>query len=251
MCSQLIETRLLQTQKMAALGELSSGIAHEINNPLAIIAQETELLRHSLRALGQQPTEALQEVENSVLQIDAQVSRCREITHRLLTLARKMDPVIQQVDLNSLVEDMALLVEREAQQRGVTIIREYAHRLSPAWTDPPLVRQVVLNLLNNALQSVEGHGRVTIRTRESESSFEIIVRDNGCGIAPEHLAKIFNPFFTTKAPGSGTGLGLSISQSIMGKLGGEILVQSEQGRGSGFTVRLPKQGGPEIAPFKG
>jgi two-component system, NtrC family, sensor kinase len=238
--SRMLESRLLQAQKMAALGELSAGIAHEINNPLAIIAQETELLRHYLKALGRQPSDALREIEGSVVQINAQVGRCREITHRLLSLARRMDPVIQDIDLNRLVEDMALLVEREAMKRGVHIVRDYSARLAPARTDPPLLRQVVLNLLNNAVQSIKENGQVSIRTGEFEDGYELVIEDTGCGIPPEHLPRIFDPFFTTKPPGQGTGLGLSISQAIMSKLGGEILVESTPGSGSRFTVRLPK-----------
>jgi two-component system, NtrC family, sensor kinase len=241
--SRMLEARLLQTQKMAAIGELSAGIAHEINNPLAIIAQESELLRHYLKALGQDASGTMRnEIEDSVAQVEAQVSRCREITHRLLTLARKMDPILQEVDLNNLVEDMAVLVEREARDRGVVIVREFADSLDPAWTDPPLIRQVVLNLLNNGLQAIEGSGQVTVRTRDTGRGFEVVVEDNGSGIAQEHLSRIFNPFFTTKSPGQGTGLGLSISQAIMDKLGGEITVESEPGQGSRFTVHLPKHG---------
>jgi two-component system, NtrC family, sensor kinase len=237
---RLLDSRMLQSQKMAALGEISSGIAHEINNPIAIIAQEAELLRHYLGQVESSRPETLREIVDSVSQIQAQVSRCREITHRLLTLARKMDPVLQDVDLSRLVEDMVLLVEREALTRGVRFVREYAAGMAPSTTDPPLVRQVVLNLLNNAVQAIEGSGTVTVRTAsEDGGSSTIEVEDTGCGIDPEQVHKIFHPFYTTKPPGKGTGLGLSISQAIMARLGGEIAVESEPGRGSRFTLRLP------------
>jgi two-component system, NtrC family, sensor kinase len=239
---RLLDSRMIQAQKMAALGEISSGIAHEINNPLAIISQEVELMRHYLKASGPFNTERLLEVEGSVSQIDSQVNRCREITHRLLTLARKMDPVLQAVDLSRLVEDMVLLVEREALTRGVSFIREYGQGMSPSMTDPPLVRQVVLNLLNNAVQAIDGNGTVTVRTGEDEGFRTIEVEDTGCGIEPEQMLSIFNPFYTTKPPGQGTGLGLSISNAIMARLGGEIAVESEPGRGARFTLRLPKEG---------
>jgi two-component system, NtrC family, sensor kinase len=239
---RLLEPRMLQAQKMAALGEISSGIAHEINNPLAIIAQESELLRHYLVAGGPSQAETLREIEDSVAQIQAQVNRCREITHRLLTLARKMDPVLQEVDLSRLVEDLVLLVEREALTRGVRFVREYAHGMAPSKTDPPLVRQVVLNLLNNAVQAIEGSGTVTVRTAQKDWGWSTIeVEDTGCGIDPEQMHRIFHPFYTTKPPGQGTGLGLSISQAIMASLGGEIAVESELGRGSRFTLRLPME----------
>ncbi|MFZ2446179.1 MAG: ATP-binding protein [Syntrophobacteraceae bacterium] len=234
-----VDEQLIQSQKLAAIGELSAGIAHEINNPLAIIAQEIEWARYQFD--GRNPDEpGLEEVRDSLREIACQVERCREITHKLLDFARKHDPLIQGVDLNRLVEDMAKLVEKEASQKGIEIVRQYRGDLSPIQTDPPLLRQVVLNLLNNAVYAIGQNGAIAIRTRIPESGHvELEIGDNGCGIRKEDLHKIFDPFYTTKPPGKGTGLGLSICHSIIVRLGGRIAVESEPGKGTTFAVRLP------------
>lgn len=234
----LEDDRLLQTQKLAALGELAAGLAHELNNPLAIIRQEAEWAD---RLLNQAPDfPELVEIRDSLREIRQQVERSGEITHNLLTLARKQKPILQKVDLNRLVESMAVLVEREARPRNIDLVRNYQADLPQVWTDPPLLRQVILNLLNNARQALKGPGTITLTSRMAGSEHvELVVQDTGEGIAPEHLQRIFDPFFTTKPPGQGTGLGLALSYSIVHKLGGHIQVTSRLGEGSTFTVRLP------------
>ena len=233
-----LDLRLIQSQKLAAIGELSSGIAHEINNPLAIIAQELDLVR-DISGAAELTAADLAEAKDSLDEIGKQVDRCRQITHKLLNFARKMDPVLQEEALDRVIEDMALLVEREAMGRGVEIVRDYALGLPPVRTDVPLLRQVVLNLLTNALHATPAGGTITLSTRQVGSRARIMVADTGTGIAPENLAKIFNPFFTTKEPGQGTGLGLSLSHGIVERLGGAITVASEPGHGATFTVSLP------------
>lgn len=234
-----LDQQLVQSQKLAAVGELSAGIAHEINNPLAIIAQEIEWARFQFEG---KPPEGpqLEEARESLNEIAVQVDRCREITHKLLDFARKRDPLIQGTDLNKLIEDMAKLVEKESLQKGIPIVREYRQDLPTIFTDPPLLRQVILNLLNNAVYAIQGRGTITIKTRIPENGLvEMIISDTGVGIRKEDLGKVFNPFFTTKPPGKGTGLGLSICHSIIVRLGGRISVESEPGKGAQFTVRLP------------
>ncbi len=235
-----LDAQLIQSQKMAAIGELSSGIAHEINNPLAIIGLEVELLRNLLGNPNLQALEGLHECLDSMNEIARQVERSKDITHRLLSFARKMDPLIQTVDINRLIEDMTRLVEREAVHQGIQIVRDYRGDLPPVNTDGPLLRQVVLNLLNNAVQAIGRDGIVTLSTRVAVvGAVEIGVSDNGCGIPKEHLDKVFDPFFTTKPPGEGTGLGLSICHAIITRLGGTITVVSEMNQGTTFTIRLP------------
>ncbi|MUM77594.1 two-component sensor histidine kinase [Pseudodesulfovibrio sp. F-1] len=237
---------LIHSQKMSVLGELSSGIAHEINTPLGIIGQETELLqliasRPEFAALKASP-ELLERID----QISTQVERCGDITHQLLDFARKTKAVLQTVNLGELVEDMTRLVEREAGYQNITITRRYRDGKRLISTDPSLVRQVVLNLLQNAVQAVESDGMVTVSTRISGQQAEIEVADTGSGIPPENLQRIFDPFFTTKPPGQGTGLGLSICMKIMHRLGGHIRVRSNPGQGAVFTLLLPVAG-PESA----
>lgn len=243
-----LDEQLIQSQKLAALGELSSGIAHEINTPLAIISQESEWMRHLLKgfapatntAPNEDPQQALVEFGDSLDQIITQVNRCREITHGMLNFSRKHVAVEQETDVNRLVDDMANWIEKEAVRHNVVIHRAFDPDLPLIQTDSPLLRQVVLNLLNNAFQAVGQDGEIGVSTRRLDKlNISIEVRDTGCGIPKEHLDKIFNPFFTTKDPGKGTGLGLSISLSIVDKLGGKITATSELGKFTSFIVTLP------------
>ena len=235
-----LDQQLIQSQKLAAIGELSSGIAHEINNPLAIMGQETEWIKHLLKDDHLEAPGAPEELRDSLREIVSQVERCKEITHKLLDFARKKEPLIQAADVNRLIEDMARLVEKEAAQKNIKLIRAYAKNLPRVPTDPPLLRQVVLNILNNAAYAIGNDGTITIATRlATGDAVELTFSDTGCGIPKEQLGKIFDPFFTTKPPGKGTGLGLSISHSIVVKLGGRITVASEVGKGTTFTIHLP------------
>lgn len=237
-----LDEQLIQSQKLAAIGELSSGIAHEINNPLAVISQEAEWMTHLMNQPPLKGLEGLAEIQDSLSQIEKQVDRCRTITHKLLNFARRMDPVFQEEDLAALVADMSILVEREAQSKGATLTRDFPADLPRVCTDAPLLRQVILNLMTNALQAVTQGGRITVTAaRREPDQVDIRVEDDGVGIPKENLSKIFNPFFTTKEPGQGTGLGLSMCHAIVDRLGGRIGVESEPGRGTAFTVTLPVQ----------
>lgn len=236
----LLDSKMVQSHKLAALGELSAGIAHEINNPLAVIGREAELMLHLLESFGRGEEISRQELVESVREVVGQVERCREITQNLLNFARKMEPVFQKVNINRLIEDMVKLVERETKGKGIEIRRDYEKDLQPIRTDPPGLRQVILNLLNNARQAIEQGGTIEVSTKASPSGgVKIIIRDTGCGIPQEQLPRIFDPFFTTKAQGKGTGLGLSICHGIVDRLGGKIMVKSRVGLGSTFVVELP------------
>jgi two-component system, NtrC family, sensor kinase len=230
--------QLLQSQKLASIGELSAGIAHEINNPLAIIRQEAEWLLHLFKK--ESPPDAA-EIKNCLTEVVHQVDRAREITHNLLNFARRQQPVVQAVDLNRLVEDMTLLVAKEAQHHHIAVVKQLQPDLPSINSDAPLLRQVILNLLNNAIQATGPDGTVTVTTREVEPNQVMVqIDDTGHGIPKENLAQIFDPFFTTKPQGKGTGLGLSICHGIIERLGGKISAASEVGRGSSFTVKLPQ-----------
>lgn len=239
-----LDEQLARSRKLAAIGEFSSGIAHEINNPLAIIGQEVEWIGEILKTEQEDPGKGTEEIRDSMREISRQIHRCGEITHKLLDFARGREPLIQATDINRLVEDMARLVEKDAGHRNIRIVREFQEDLAPVYTDPPLMRQVILNLLKNAGQAIGEKGCITVgTTSHGNGSVDIVVKDTGCGIPGEHLEKIFDPFFTTKSSGKGTGLGLSICHGIVGKLGGTISVVSEVGRGSSFTVHLPARSG--------
>ncbi|MCU0596917.1 MAG: ATP-binding protein [Desulfobacterota bacterium] len=235
-----LDEKLIQSQKLASIGELSAGIGHEINNPLAIISQETEWMQHLAKRIGEGDSKGVAELQDSLKEVLHQVDRCREITQNLLDFARRKEPVYQEVNVNKLIEDLSRLVEKEAVLHQIEIRREFQLDLPLVQTDAPSLRQVVLNLLTNASHAIQKDGLIRIATKRSENgSVDIIVADTGCGIPKDHLAKIFDPFFTTKPEGKGTGLGLSICHGIVDKLGGRISVSSEVGKGSTFVVTLP------------
>ena len=241
----LLDERLLQSQKLAAIGELSAGIAHEINNPLAIIRQEAEWLGYLLGKAPAADLGEIQELKSSLAQIVQQVDRCTEIIRNLLDFARKREPVIQAVDVNRTIDNMVMLVEKEARHNNIAIVRQYDQDLPVIYSDAPQLRQVVLNFLTNASHAIGQDGKITISTRRAgDNAVQLLISDTGCGIPAEHLGKIFDPFFTTKPEGKGTGLGLSICHGIVQKLGGQIFVASEVGQGATFTIELPiRQGG--------
>lgn len=238
-----LDQQLLQSQKLAAIGELSSGIAHEINNPLAIIGQEAQWMQHLLKNPGGGNCEKSQwqdDLEDSLQEIVRQIDRCKDITHKLLDFARRKEPLMQGADINRLLEDMVRLVEKETVHRNINISRNYAVDLPLIFTDPPLMRQVVLNLLNNAVHAVGRDGHIAVATGMEGNEWAVVeVNDTGCGIPQQDLNKIFDPFFTTKPQGKGTGLGLSICHGIVTRLGGRISVESVPGEGTKFSVHLP------------
>ena len=238
-----LEEELHRSRRLSAVDELSAGIAHEINNPLAIIAQEAQWIQHIIRSAASKDPGIAADCSDSLREISLQVDRCKEIVHKLLNLAREMKPVYQHVDINNLLESMTGLVEREAGAKtNVRIVRQFNGDLPPVYTDHPLVRQVVLNLLFNAVQAIERNGVVTISTQAKQDFVDITVEDTGCGIAEEHLPRIFTPFFSTKPQGKGTGLGLAICRGIIERLGGHISVTSEVGKCTTFTIHLPISG---------
>ena len=236
----LRKKRLLQSQRLAALGELSAGIAHEINNPLAIIRQEAEWMQHLLKkdTLGANEVE---ELRGCIHQVVQEVERCTQIIRNVLDFARQREPVVQAVDVNRIVEDMTMLVEKEARNNNITIERRYDPELPLIDSDAPGLRQVVLNILSNAFQAIGKDGTITIITRSGANDLEIVIQDTGNGIPAENLGKIFVPFFSTKPPGKGTGLGLSISHGLIQQLGGGIRVTSTVGLGTTFIITLPRQ----------
>lgn len=228
-------------QKWSNLDELSAGIAHEINNPLGIIAQEVEWVLHLLKSDGLKNVKEIEEFRDSVEEISRQVERCRYIVERILGLARQCSPVLQPVDLNEIILNMIRLMEKEAKSgaRQVTFITDLRPDMPKILTDAPLLRQVVLNLLINARQAVDAQGQIRVTTDLRDDYFVTTVEDNGSGIPKENLQRIFAPFFSTKPPGQGTGLGLAICRGVVERLGGQISVASEPDKCTAFTILLP------------
>ena len=187
------------------------------------------------------------ELRESLRQIVTQTARSREITHKLLSFGGKTDGTIRDVEMNTLVADVAALRRREASQRSIEIREELASRLPVILSEPALLRQLLINLINNSMDAMPEGGPITISTAPSEGGgVRLQVRDTGFGIPRENLDKIFDPFFTTKPPGKGAGLGLSISHGILQRIGGRISVDSTAGQGTTITVELPLEARPFI-----
>jgi two-component system NtrC family sensor kinase len=231
---RLMQSKLLQTEKMAGLGQLVSGIAHELNNPLTSIIGYSQLL------LGRRLT-APQEADGRLIHQEAE--RAARIVKNLLLFAREARPERRSVYLNEIVERTLALRNYELRVENIELSQDLAPDLPPVVADPAQLQQVLLNLLVNAEQAIRqgsGEGSIRVRTRKSPRgrvSFEIL--DSGPGIPQEIIPRIFDPFFSTKPSGAGTGLGLSITCGIVKEHGGEIFVQSQLGHGAKFTVELP------------
>jgi two-component system NtrC family sensor kinase len=226
------------TNRMASIGRLAAGVAHEINNPMAIINEKAGLIKDLLSMADSAPLnkEKLIDQANSIIK---SVARCSEITHRLLGFARHMDIKIEPVAVDALLRDVLGFLEKEADYRDIHISMEVADALPTVHSDRGQLQQLFLNLINNAFEAMKKGGKLEISVRDRDPGHVVVkIKDDGTGIAQKDIEHIFEPFYTTKK-GQGTGLGLSISYGIVKKLRGTIYVQSELGRGTTFTVTLP------------
>ena len=245
---EMMNEQIVEAGKLVSVGELAAGIAHEINNPVAIMMEEAGWVGDLMAEDDMKTTSQHDEIMHSVEQIRSQGRRCREITHKLLSFARKIDPTPTQVDVNDLVDEMAALSEQRAKYANVAIVTRFDADLPCIEASASEMQQVLLNLVNNAIDAMEeGGGELILTTAREGQGIRIAVADTGQGIPKANLGRIFDPFFTTKPVGKGTGLGLSIIYGIVKKMGGEIAVASSVGVGTTFTVRLPVGGGAQPA----
>ncbi len=229
----------MQSGKMAALGKMAAGIAHEINNPLAVIGEKAGWIKDLLK-MDLAEGENFQELGDAVNKIEYHVVRAKTVTHRLLGFARRMEPMTERVNINTVLDESIDFLENEARYRNIDIQTSYAPDLPLTTTDQSQVQQVFLNIINNAIDAIGKDGEITINTRTTgNNEISVVIHDNGPGMHKDVVQKIFDPFFTTKEVGRGTGLGLSISYSIVENLGGRIMVASEEGKGTTFTIYLP------------
>ncbi|MGD8290326.1 MAG: response regulator [Desulfobacterales bacterium] len=237
-----IEQQMIATERLAALGTLAAGVAHEINNPLAIINDAAGYLISLLQKpeLADMPRKAV--FEKVLHKIETSVKRARAITHQLLGDVRKTESILAEVDLCELVTEASRLIHKEIEDRGIELVVQTADGLKPIWTDPNQIRQVLINLLSNAAHATDRGGRICVQMKPKDNGISIAVNDTGRGIPKENLAKIFEPFFTTKSPDQGTGLGLFVTRQIVEKFGGSVTVDSRIGRGTQFTVQIPDRG---------
>lgn len=227
------------TNKLATIGRLAAGIAHEINNPMAIINEKAGLIGDLIGSMSQFPNkEKFLRLTESIRQ---SVDRCSTITHRLLGFARRMDVEIEVIDLNEVILEVIGFLESEALHHNVDVRLQLADDLPQISSDHGQLQQTFLNILNNAFSAVEDGGMVIITTWEHDAdTVGVSIEDNGVGMSEETRSHIFEPFFSTRE-GYGTGLGLSITYGIIKKLGGNIEVRSKEEEGTTFTVFLPKK----------
>lgn len=234
---------LQQANKMIALSKMAAGIAHEVNNPLASIAEKAGWMKDLLAEEDMAASPNFQEFSDSVDKIEQHVTRAKKVIHNLLGFARRMEPAKEKININNLLDETTGFLENEARYVNIHIDRQYGADIPVITSDLSQIQQVVLNLLNNAIDAIGSDGTITVGSRyhSKKEEVELWVADTGKGMSEAELGRIFDPFFTTKEIGKGTGLGLSISYSIIEKLGGKIQVQSTLGKGTVFTIILPKE----------
>ena len=226
------------TNKLASLGRLASGVAHEINNPLAIINQKAGLIKDLFTMHENYASdEKLMELINGVL---SSVERAGSITRRLLNFARHMDTEIERFDLGEVIRDLISLLEKEAAFRRIDIFLDLPEEKVVIESDQGNVQQICLNLINNAFDAMEEGGRLDVAIQKIEQEqVTIVIADNGHGIPHADLKRIFEPFFSTRSGHKGTGLGLSITYGLAQEIGGDIAVESKVGEGTRFIITLP------------
>jgi two-component system, NtrC family, sensor kinase len=236
-----LQQHMIVADRLASLGELAASIAHEINNPLAVIAESAGWLRSRASRAEVGPDELRGAVSLALDKIESAIDRASRISQNFLRFARAPDAQVRDLDLGELASEVRDLTVRTAAHADieVAVTRDPGADLSLT-SDPYQVRQVLLNLVTNAIQAIGREGRVELAVDGRPDEVSVSVVDDGPGIPPEHLERIFEPFFTTKEEGHGTGLGLAVSRGIVEKLGGRIEVDNRPGSGCTFRLVLPR-----------
>jgi len=235
------ELNLLQSEKMASIGLLAAGIAHEINNPMTSVAGYAEALQRRLRdvpELSEDPR--MNDFPKYLEVIVREVYRCKLIIESLLSFSRKSDGLFGEVNINTIIKEVLELVRHQGRDKKIALEENFLSSLPDVLGDASALRQVFLNLVLNAIQAIDSEGMIVLETFIKDAYVYAKVTDNGTGIAPEVLEQIWNPFYTTKRVGKNQGLGLAITYDIVKKHEGTIMVNSKQGVGTEFIVRLPK-----------
>lgn len=239
--NQAMNKQVVESGKLASIGELAAGIAHEINNPVAIMVEEAGWMGDLLEDEDPDPGNIREEFRRSINQIGIQGQRCKDITHKLLSFARKTEVPVADLQVNEAIEEIVALTAQMAKYSNVSMETDLGPDLPYIRISPAELQQIILNLVNNAIDAMgKAGGTIRIETRAGTPEGVVIVfSDNGPGIPEGNLGRIFDPFFTTKSVGKGTGLGLSICYGIIRKMGGSIEVQSRMGQGTRFEIMLP------------
>jgi PAS domain S-box-containing protein len=226
-----LEQQIRNSEKLASVGKLAAGVAHEVNNPLGGILNCVYNLRKGMLSPARQ--------EEYLLSMEDGLRRVQKIVRQLLEFSQQHEPELRPTNLNAVIDRVLVLTNHAFTANQIRLDRRLDSALPVLMVDPHMMEQVLMNLILNAVQAIKGGGVITIRTRAQDDQCVVDVEDTGCGMPQSVIARIFDPFFTTKGQGEGTGLGLSVSLGIVEKHGGHILVTSEVGKGSLFTVCLP------------
>ena len=235
-----LEKKMIDTERLASIGTMSTGIAHEINNPLAIINESAGFMKYILSTPEMLKCNRRGALMMGIEKIENSIKRARKITHQLLGHVKKPELQFSEVNLKALLYETFGLLKREIKDKQININWEIDPKKNIIWSDPYQLRQVLMNLLSNAVHAVSENGSITLSTREIDEDIILEIKDNGIGIPKENLSKIFDPFFTTKSFDEGTGLGLFVVHKIISNLNGKIDVASTVGEGTRFYIRLPK-----------
>jgi two-component system NtrC family sensor kinase len=239
---EAINGQLIKASKLSSIGELAAGVAHEINNPVAIMVEEAGWIGDLLEEEDSKYLKNYSEISQSLNQIKTQGKRCKDITHQLLSFARKTDSDVEALKLNNLIKEIVALSQQRARYRNVKIETDLNEFLPSINVSPSEMQQILLNMINNAFDAINSKGgTITIRSRVDKDYIIVDVADTGMGIPEASIHKLFDPFYTTKPVGKGTGLGLSICYSIIQKKGGDIKVESEVGIGTTFHILIPRR----------
>ncbi|MBS1257656.1 MAG: Adaptive-response sensory-kinase SasA [Candidatus Scalindua arabica] len=237
---QETQKRLSRSEKLAGIGTLAAGVAHEINNPLASVASCAEGLINRMDNVDFKSKDDGNVFPDYLKTICDETYRCKTIISKLLDFSRRQVPVFGKVDINDLLSEVVKLVGRQKELNNLNIELDYSSEAIIIYGDFNQLKQVFLNMILNAIDATEGGGQIKISTGRSSDEAQIKFEDSGCGIASENLDKVFEPFFSTKLPGKGTGLGISICYGIIEEHKGKILVSSDGvGKGAIFTIILP------------
>ena len=234
-----LHAQLTHSDKLAALGKLSAGIAHEINNPLGIILQKAGWMEDLLMEEEFQQSKNLDEFKTSITKIEEHVERARKVVHNMLGFVRKMEPRLEDVYINNTINQTIDILENYARINNIDIQTDLSTDLPIIAADQAQLQQVFLNLISNAIDAIGKDGLVEVKSRKVNSSIHVSVTDSGPGISRKMQSKIFEPFITSKERDKGTGLGLWVSHNIMEKMGGVLTVKSEVGKGAVFTMQIP------------